>query len=306
MRTGYLAAENFEKDLTGEVSRHADLQLLEKLGRLFVVEGPERELAFSQCRWSNLQMASVSSISEAAKILRGQGRCWAPAPYQWHRRMSLIQEQLPKVKTQVHHFGVPAPDRRWGAWCLKDPNTLYFSAQTSSPFPLGEVSFAENKSSPSRAYLKLWEFFTVTGSRPQAGETCIDLGSSPGGWTWVLAQLGCLVISVDKAPLAAELQNHNRIRCLKKDAFTLNPQDVEPIDWLFSDIICYPSRLLELVQTWLQSGRVRNLVCTIKFQGETDFETLRAFQSIVGSHTQHLSANKHEVTWSLLDKRPSI
>jgi 23S rRNA (cytidine2498-2'-O)-methyltransferase len=122
----------------------------------------------------------------------------------------------------------------------------------------------------------------------------------------VLSNLGCDVISVDKAPLDASLSSRKNIRYLKKDAFTLKPEDIGPIDWLFSDIICYPAKLLELVQTWRQSGLVKNFVCTIKFQGETDFESLKAFQSIAGSHTQHLFVNKHEVTWSLLDKKLHI
>ncbi|HWU42920.1 MAG TPA: hypothetical protein VN132_05760, partial [Bdellovibrio sp.] len=68
------------------------------------------------------------------------------------------------------------------------------------------------------------------------------------------------------------------------------------IDWFFSDIICYPEKLLELVKNWQSSGLCSNFVCTIKFQGKTDFETLEAFQSLENAHVQHLYHNKHEVT----------
>ena len=59
---------------------------------------------------------------------------------------------------------------------------------------------------PNRAYLKLWEALTLAanmpdGRMPRPGELCLDLGSSPGGWSWVLQKLGARVISVDKAPL---------------------------------------------------------------------------------------------------------
>ncbi len=306
MLTGYLAPENFEKDLAQEILLTPELKLMEQIGRLFVVQGPSRELAFSQCTLPDLKIAAIESIGDAAKILKSEGKWWTPYSHQLHRRMALIQDKLPKVKATPHSFGTPAPLRELGVWTLKDANTLYYSAHSSSPFPLGEVVIAEDKSAPSRAYMKLWEYFTINGVQPKAGETCLDLGSSPGGWTWVLANLDCQVISVDKAPLAPELQSHPRIRSLKKDAFALKPEDVGPVDWLFSDIICYPSRLLELVRFWMDSGQVRNFVCTIKFQGETDFEALKAFQAIAGSHIQHLSANKHEVTWSLLDKNRSI
>jgi hypothetical protein len=43
--------------------------------------------------------------------------------------------------------------------------------------------------------------FTLICERPQPSEFCVDLGSSPGGWTWVLQKLGARVLSVDKAAL---------------------------------------------------------------------------------------------------------
>ncbi len=55
---------------------------------------------------------------------------------------------------------------------------------------------------PSRAYLKLWEALVRFGRWPAPGDRCLDLGASPGGWTWVLAKLGANVTAVDKAPLA--------------------------------------------------------------------------------------------------------
>nr|MDP9196734.1 hypothetical protein [Pseudomonadota bacterium] len=75
------------------------------------------------------------------------------------------------------------------------------------------------------------------------------------------------------------------------------PEDVGPVDWFCSDVICYPERLLRLVQTWRDSGLVRNFVCTIKFQGPTDHATARAFAAIPGSRLMHLHHNKHELTW---------
>lgn len=298
--TGYLAPENFSKDLEQEIKLHQELRILKVLERLFIVEGPQKPLAFAQVALPDLQKLEVASIGATAKALKAQGKLWVPYSHQLHRRVALVQEQLPKVKSGPHSFGDPAPQRTLGIWTLENENTLWLSSQSTSPFPLGEVAFEETKKAPSRAYLKLWEYFTVTGRFPKAGEKCIDLGSSPGGWTWVLANLGAEVISVDKAPLATELLKLKNIKSLKKDAFTLKPSEIGPVDWLFSDIICYPERLLELVQEWRASGLVKNFVCTIKFKGSTDFKSLQAFQAIPGSEIRHLSCNKHEVTWSLL------
>ena len=154
---------------------------------------------------------------------------------------------------------------------------------------------------PSRAYLKLWEAFTRLGKHPRAGETCVDLGAAPGGWTWVLAGLGARVVSVDKAALAPGVAAMPGVDHLRQSAFALEPQAVGPVDWLFSDVICYPGRLLALVRRWRESGLVRNFLCTVKFQGETDHAIAREFAAIPGSSLMHLHHNKHELTWVLLD-----
>jgi 23S rRNA (cytidine2498-2'-O)-methyltransferase len=192
----------------------------------------------------------------------------------------------------------PLPKAPLGSFTLFDEGTLVYSAECTSLFPDGEPEFIENKTDPpSRAYLKLWEFFTLRQAAPRAGETVIDLGSSPGGWTWVLDQLGANVISVDKAPLAESLKLSSRVKYLNESAFALEPVKV---DWLFSDVICYPERLLELVQRWRAAGAARNFVCTLKFQGPTDFAVIDEFLKIPGSGVTHLNANKHELTWFLL------
>ena len=77
----------------------------------------------------------------------------------------------------------------------------------------------------------------------------------------------------------------------------LDPAAIGPVDWLFSDVICYPARLLALVERWLAAGLARNFVCTLKFQGETDLATAGRFAAIPGSRLLHLHHNKHELTW---------
>lgn len=135
------------------------------------------------------------------------------------------------------------------------------------------------------------------GTRPQPGELCLDLGSSPGGWTWVLASLGARVISVDKAPLDPGIGAMPGVETRRESAFALDPRAIGPIDWLFSDVVCYPERLFRLVERWLAAETCRRFVCTLKFQGSTDHETARRFATIPGSRLLHLHHNKHELTW---------
>lgn len=277
-----------------------EVKFLRKEGELYLAEDSATSL-FAQNTWFDVQEYKFESISQAAKHLRGIQRNWWLHPTASHRRAQLIHEQLPPLKAKAVEFLTAPPTAPLGSWTLLDESTLLYAAKCSSPYPNGKVHFVENRTDPpSRAYLKLWEYFTLSQKYPKPGERVLDLGSSPGGWTWVLDQLGCEVISVDKAPLSPNMKMSNRVHYMEESAFALDPKSVGPIDWLFSDIICYPERLLNLVKKWMASGEVRNFVCTIKFQGETDFNSVHEFLKITGSSVQHLFANKHELTWSKL------
>ena len=294
IRTAYLAAEGFVEELDYELGR-ADT----RHGRLLIASGPPRPAAWAANVWLDPQEIPIASISDAAAKLRAIQRNWALYAPRLYRRAMLIQQQLPKVSAKPLVFGAPPPAAPLGSWTLLDARTLLAALHCTNPFPNGEIHFVEDRSRPpSRAYLKLWEALTLIGRRPGPGEICLDLGSSPGGWSWALQQMGAQVISVDKAPLAPEIARLPGIEHRQESAFAVDPRTVGPVDWLFSDVVCYPARLLALVDRWLATGTCCKFVCTIKFQGPTDHETARRFAAIPGSQLRHLFHNKHELTWS--------
>ena len=281
----FVAQAGTEEILHDELSRATERQ-----GRLFFSE-TKSESYWAQNIWHDVVEFKFQSISEAAKHLRSIQRNWWLHSTIKHRRAQLIQDQLPSLKIKALKFPSPLPMLPLGSWTLKDEGTMLYSARCSSLFPDGEVQFEENKvDPPSRAYLKLWEFFTLTQTSPRAGDRVMDMGSSPGGWTWVLDQLGASVVSVDKAPLT--VKTSSRVEFIDESAFALEPR---PVDWFFSDIICYPERLLQLVLKWEKFSP--RFVCTIKFQGPTNNSAVAEFLKISGSRVLHLSANKHELTW---------
>ena len=96
--------------------------------------------------------------------------------------------------------------------------------------------------------------------------------------------------------------NDSKVEFMKHDAFTLKPEDLGKFDWIFSDVICYPSRLYEWVNLWLESSLVKNMICTIKMQGEIDWLLVQKFAEIPNSIVVHLNYNKHELTWMHCDK----
>lgn len=292
---GYLAAEGFEAELAHELG-----EPIERHGRLLLAPGPRRAAAWAQNVWLEPQRLRIASIKDAARQLRALQRNWALLSTVDHRRAALIQDELPHVSAKPIAPYAPLPQAPLGSWTLIDRDNVICSPRCSSPFPQGVVQFVEDREGPpSRAYLKLWELFTLTGQKPGPGERVLDLGASPGGWTWVLASLGCHVLSVDKAPLDPRVAALPNVEVRAESAFALDPATVGPVDWVFSDVICYPQRLLQLVERWRAARLATRFVCTLKFQGATDHETAARFAAIEGSTLRHLGYNRHELTWTL-------
>lgn len=242
------------------------------------------------------------SIGEASKTLSAIQRNWAPYNYNYFRRAALISEKLPYLRLKPRAFPFQIPDSPMGLYTLIDEKTIIASAKTSSPVPLGQIEFIEDhENPPSRAYLKIQESLTWASyfglKIPDENSRCFDAGACPGGWTYVLRQLGSEVFAVDRAPLCDELMADEKVEFLAHDAFTLEPEKIGPFDWVFSDVICYPERLFEWVKKWISSGKTDNMICTIKMQGEIDWKKVSEFSSIPNSKVIHLRYNKHELTW---------
>jgi 23S rRNA (cytidine2498-2'-O)-methyltransferase len=297
MITGYLAADGFERQL-GEELAVADAASARWHGRLLLLEGEARQAAWAANIWRDVRETPIASIADAAQTLRNVQRNWALYAPEHHRRAKLIEEKLPHVSAKPLAFPAAAPTAPLGSFTLLASDRLAYAAQCSSAFANGEIALIEDKAGPpNRAYLKLWEALIRIGRYPRPNDLCLDLGAAPGGWTWVLAKLGARVIAVDKARLDPKVAAMPGVEWRGTSAFALDPSEFTRVDWLFCDVICYPARLLKTMQRWIDSGKVRNFVCTIKFQGDTDHETARAFAAIPGSRLFHLHNNKHELTW---------
>ncbi len=295
-RAAYLAAEGRLHDVLAELGEPPLLVH----DRLVLSASPPRRLCWAQNTWEEPRLVPFASINEGANALRALQRNWALYPVAAHRRAALIESKLPPLPRRPLPFPSTLPKAPMGSWALLDERVLLASPRCSSPFPHGEVTFVEDREGPpNRAYLKLWEALTLLGEFPRRGARCLDLGSCPGGWTWVLARLGATVVSVDKAPLDPAVAAMEGVTFRQESAFGLDPAREGEFDWLFCDVVCYPARLLELVRRWREAGTARRFVCTIKFQQETDHAAAAAFAAIPGARVVHLHHNKHELTFLL-------
>jgi 23S rRNA (cytidine2498-2'-O)-methyltransferase len=291
----YLAPEGLEATLAEELAL-AGVTIAAWHGRLALSPDPPHQAAWALDIWTDPREIPVPSVKSAADALRAMQRNWQSYAVAHHRRMALIGERLPPVKARALVFPEPAPAAHLGAWTLLAPDLMLASPTKSSPFVNGECRFEEDHiGPPSRAYLKFWEACTRLGAWPQPGETCLDLGAAPGGWTWAIAKLGASVTAIDRAPLAEKVAALPGVTWREGSAFTLPP---ERVDWLCSDIIAYPAPLLALVETWIAADAPGRIICTLKFQGATDHAAAAAFAAIPGGRVMHLFHNKHELTFS--------
>ena len=298
----------------------AELLISELAGRFGITQKPEarygdllyfENLALPEGQfpyWTRTVMlepffVKFNSIGEAAAELKKLQRNWAPYQYTCFRRAQLIQEKLPYINLKERSFPVEIPNSPMGLYTLIDEHTMIASAATTSTLPAGTLHFIEDhENPPSRAYLKIQESLTMANllngtELPHEGQRCFEAGACPGGWTWVLVQQGCKVYAVDRSPLDQRLMDNQLVEFHKHDAFTLLPEELGEFDWICSDVICYPERLLEWIHRWLDSGLCKNMVCTIKMQGEIDWKLIQEFEAIPNSRIFHLHYNKHELTW---------
>jgi 23S rRNA (cytidine2498-2'-O)-methyltransferase len=295
--TAYLAPNGFvnqtEAELKGVQAVH---------GRLILADGPLQTSFWAQNIWMEARTLQIKSITDGAKALRAIQRNWIMYSFRWHRRSTLIQERLPHVSARPLQFPEPAPQSQLGSWTLLAPDLVLASARCSSAFPHGEVRFVESKQGPPcRAYLKLWEVFSRIQKMPAPGDVCLDAGASPGGWTWALQQLGANVLAVDRAELAPEIMRMPGVTFRNASSFSILPDQNNHFDWIFCDVACYPEKLFDWVCVWLNSGKCRNFVCTVKFQGNSHYGVIKKFAELPHTAFLHLSHNKHELTWISLN-----
>lgn len=220
-----------------------------------------------------------------------------------HKQKRLVKSLM------VQNLSKPLPDERLIQVGLASLDTGYWSnvnqadanywRHSMSRYPAGNVVIANNRDAPARAFAKLAEAERHLGRSIQKNESCVDLGASPGSWTWHAAKSGALIISIDRSPLRADLMRNKNITFKKGDAFKFQP--TQPVDWLVCDVAAFPDRILALLDDWLTKKLCRNFIVTIKFRGSEDYKLLRDAKLLLQRHDcefllRNMNANKNEVT----------
>lgn len=295
----WIAPQGFQDHLIKEFKFHqCSTKEIQNLDHLFY--GPDQTYlpVWVQDIWDEAKIVEIESVSDAAKQLRKIEKNWFAWQENFFHRTNLILGKLPIFQIPKIQFAEKNLKPDFGCFALLDSNRMIYSIQTKNPVPCGYIQFLENKTEPpSRAYLKLWEIFTRLDIYPKPGDLCLDVGACPGGWSWVLLQLGCQVFAVDRSGLSDAVMKMPGLKFKKGDAFKVLPQDSNHLNWLVSDLICEPEKLYDWIRFWYDSKKCNNFICTLKMKGTPDFKTTKKFLDIPGSQIVHLYHNKNELTW---------
>jgi 23S rRNA (cytidine2498-2'-O)-methyltransferase len=287
-------APGFKSALLDELE-FLNAKVLRETEHVIWVEDSLIEPAFAQGVWRDVQALEFSSITDAQTKLQALSPVWRYHGGLFHRRGELIAEKVNTVlEIEKYHFTAGVVKKMPPAFTLVESGLILYSRSVSRPSLSGEMNFKESRKPPSRAYLKLWEALTLLGDWPGKSSEVVDLGSSPGSWTWALAKLGAKVLSVDRSKLDPLLDSFSNVQFKAGDAFSLKPEKKE---WVFSDVICYPDKVFEYMKVWLDSGHCDKFVCSVKFAGTPNFHVIQQFRSLPHSRVVHLTSNKNEVTW---------
>lgn len=295
-----LPFREFENELYNELVFFS-IQVFYKSDKLIITEPLKSKPIYAQDWWPDTQFFPLEQHAD----LKKQPYWGSYYHSEKFKHEKQIRESIKNLEAKRIDWKIEHPfNFRFYSWTVVEDIILY-CLKPSQRFPMGWHEFNEDKTSPpNRAYLKLWEIFLIQdffemNEIPKMA--CIEVGCSPGGWTWVLAQHFKKVYAIDKAPLGKQLNKFKNIDYQSADAFKLDQKKFADARWFFSDIICTPERMNELVSEWIAQSQVTHFVSTIKFKGEADFKFLQEFQkeksSLGQSLITHLYHNKNEVTW---------
>jgi 23S rRNA (cytidine2498-2'-O)-methyltransferase len=168
-----------------------------------------------------------------------------------------------------------------------------------SPNLAGYHEVEDDKRPPSRAFKKLREAIEVFSLTLRRGEKAVDLGASPGGWTYVLRQHGLSVTAIDRSPLAESFTRDRGVSWSAGNALKWTPRT--PVDWLVCDVITTPENTSSLLRNWITKGLCNHFCVTVKFKGAPAIEPLVSLAAFLRSNVSYfdgrqLTHNKNELT----------
>jgi 23S rRNA (cytidine2498-2'-O)-methyltransferase len=265
-------------------------------------------------------LAAGDRVSPLAKAARALGRRFAelwiemPDTNEGKALSSLSRTLRPHLEKALARDGVEldadAPERLHVFFVGSAAAYVGVSrVANSAPWPMGIPRLRMPGSAPSRSTLKLAEAlmqFIAAGEQTRRlapGMTAVDLGASPGGWTWQLVQRGLSVIAVDNGDIDARLLETGQVKHRRDDGFHFRP--AQPVDWLVCDMVESPARIARLAAQWIAAAWCREAIFNLKLPMKKRWEEVERCRALIdealgGGHyflrIKHLYHDREEVT----------
>jgi 23S rRNA (cytidine2498-2'-O)-methyltransferase len=118
----------------------------------------------------------------------------------------------------------------------------------------------------SRAWLKMEEAVSWSGFSLEPGQSCVEIGSAPGGASQYLLSRGLKVIGVDPAKMAPPVVADKNFRHIRKRSKEVSRSEFLGVDWLTCDVNLPPNYTLDTVRAIVAHPgvRFRGLLLTLK------------------------------------------
>jgi len=172
----------------------------------------------------------------------------------------------------------------------------------SSPSAQGILRLRFPGDAPSRSTLKLEEaFLTLLNTRQQEtllspGLTAVDLGASPGGWTYQFTQREMHVVAVDNGNMDPALLATGLVEHRREDGFRFRPR--KPVMWMVCDMVEQPVRVARLAADWIREGQASHTMFNLKLPMKARYAEVErclstAREALEASGVAHLLRARH-------------
>lgn len=185
-------------------------------------------------------------------------------------------------------------------------------------WPMGIPRLKMPQDAPGRSTLKLAEAFAYFMDKEEQAEwlreglTAVDLGASPGGWTYQLVKHGLQVIAIDNGAMNDQVMASGQVEHIQADGFFYRPP--RPVHWLVCDLPEKPVRVTQLIADWLAAGDAQRAIFQLKMAVKDRLDELEYCREIIEEtlkpsgkkierlQFRHLYHDREEVTGFLVVK----
>lgn len=169
-------------------------------------------------------------------------------------------------------------------------------------WPGGAYSVPAPPEMVSRAYLKMAEALAWSGLPIQAGDSFVEIGSSPGGACQRLLDLGLKVTGIDPAEMDPMILEHPRFEHWRAKTSGVRRKMYSKFRWLAADASVAPKYTLDCVEDIVtyKTNRIAGLLLTIKLTNYELAEKMDEYLARVRSwgyahvDVRQLSSNRRE------------